>query len=471
MRFIHPRLLRSVAIAVLGACVIVLAVRSAIGRAVRDLAAAGTTYYVAPTGNDADPGTIDRPWRTLAKAATSLAAGDTVLVRGGTYREAVTLRASGTTGAPITLAAYPGEIATLDGTGLVVVADGGVLHIDGASNVTVRGLRVVNSSGAGIYVTNASAVTVDGTVTYNTFSSGIGVWWSRDATITGNDVGLACNGGPQECITVAGTDGFLVATNRVHDGGPSTNGAEGIDAKEGSANGKICRNHVDHTQALGIYVDAWDKYTHDIEVFGNVVHDTLANNGLVLASEAGGLLERIKVYNNVAYNNRYSGIVISRNGLAATHPMRAITIVNNTFVNNGGADWGGGISVDNPTIESVVIRNNICSQNSVFQIEVEPDVPTGGLAIDHNLIDGFRGYQSETYGSASVAGDAQFVDLATADFHLRASSPAIDRGSAAEAPAFDFDGYARPVGAGFDIGAFEYGAAPPRRLRRHLGRP
>jgi hypothetical protein len=40
-------------------------------------------------------------------------------------------------------------------------------------------------------------------------------------------------------------------------------------------------------------------------------------------------------------------------------------------------------------------------------------------------------------------------------------SPAIDGGTNAGCPATDQRGYARPVGTTCDVGATEYGAAPP----------
>ena len=44
-----------------------------------------TTYVVAPTGSDAGSGLADAPWQTLQKAADSVQAGDTVVVRAGNY--------------------------------------------------------------------------------------------------------------------------------------------------------------------------------------------------------------------------------------------------------------------------------------------------------------------------------------------------------------------------------------------------
>ncbi|MBN1607253.1 MAG: hypothetical protein JW940_11515 [Polyangiaceae bacterium] len=51
----------------------------------RHLPALGTDYYVAPTGSDSNPGTLDEPFATLQEGADVAAAGDTVYIRGGTY--------------------------------------------------------------------------------------------------------------------------------------------------------------------------------------------------------------------------------------------------------------------------------------------------------------------------------------------------------------------------------------------------
>ena len=42
-------------------------------------------FYVAPTGNDANSGTITAPFLTVQRAQTAVSAGDTVYIRGGTY--------------------------------------------------------------------------------------------------------------------------------------------------------------------------------------------------------------------------------------------------------------------------------------------------------------------------------------------------------------------------------------------------
>jgi hypothetical protein len=76
----------------------------------------GAEYYVGPDGSDANPGTEQRPFRTIQRGADAMKAGDTCYVREGTYRETVSVRTSGEAGKPIRFAAYPGELVTLSGT-------------------------------------------------------------------------------------------------------------------------------------------------------------------------------------------------------------------------------------------------------------------------------------------------------------------------------------------------------------------
>jgi hypothetical protein len=74
-----------------------------------------TTFYVSPTGSDLSPGTLTQPFATVQHGVNQLLAGDTLLLRAGNYHEDVTVPSSGTSSAPITIAAYPGEIPTLLG--------------------------------------------------------------------------------------------------------------------------------------------------------------------------------------------------------------------------------------------------------------------------------------------------------------------------------------------------------------------
>lgn len=73
----------------------------------------GTVRYVATNGNDTShAGNIRTPYATLAKAYDSSNAHDTILVRGGTYRQGnIIIKPS----KPVRIIAYPGEIPVFNG--------------------------------------------------------------------------------------------------------------------------------------------------------------------------------------------------------------------------------------------------------------------------------------------------------------------------------------------------------------------
>jgi uncharacterized repeat protein (TIGR02543 family) len=90
--------------------------------------AAAATYYVdvdsrGGPSSDTNPGTIDRPFKTIEKARDTIRAlgtdGHTVYIRGGTYRltSALTFdaRDSGSAGAPNVYRSYPGEQPVVSG--------------------------------------------------------------------------------------------------------------------------------------------------------------------------------------------------------------------------------------------------------------------------------------------------------------------------------------------------------------------
>jgi parallel beta-helix repeat protein len=388
-----------------------------------------------------------------------------VLIRAGTYPEQVIAQDSGSAGNYITYAAYPGETVTIDGADLSLPTyETGLFVIEDVSYIVVSGLRIMNAgpneNNAGIYVDNAHHVIIENNSTYNTVSSGIGVWDGSNIVIDGNEVRLACNDGEQEDITVSGTDTFEVKNNHIHEGGPGTNGGEGITIKGGATDGKIYGNHVhDLTrgQRTGIYIDAWgESATSNLEVYQNTIHDCEA--GITLASEDGGEVRDVKIYNNIVYDNHSNGLEIGDWGepLVRTRPIEGIEFINNTVYNNGSEGWGAGFYNENPDVTDIVVRNNIFSQNVVSQIVNES---RASLTVDHNLIDGTQEYAHAISGTDYVAGDPLFENAAGADFRLQMNSPAIDAGSSMNAPVDDFDGNPRPHGEAYDMGAYEYSLA------------
>jgi hypothetical protein len=78
----------------------------------------GITYYVdGSNGNDAHDGrSLANAFKSVGAAVAVVAAGDTVLIRGGLYREPLILYTSGAPGAPITFGSYGDGEVILDGS-------------------------------------------------------------------------------------------------------------------------------------------------------------------------------------------------------------------------------------------------------------------------------------------------------------------------------------------------------------------
>lgn len=79
-------------------------------------AASAREFSVSPTGGASGDGSRDRPWDlATALAAKNVRPGDTVWLRGGTYRGKFTSMLRGTAEAPITVRGVAGGRATIDG--------------------------------------------------------------------------------------------------------------------------------------------------------------------------------------------------------------------------------------------------------------------------------------------------------------------------------------------------------------------
>jgi len=59
-------------------------------------------------------------------------------------------------------------------------------------------------------------------------------------------------------------------------------------------------------------------------------------------------------------------------------------------------------------------------------------------------------------GAHNLSVDPQFVDPSNGDYRLQSGSLVIDQGTSSGAPAEDRDGNIRPIGSGYDMGAFEW---------------
>jgi hypothetical protein len=442
-------------------------------------------FYVAPDGDDGNPGTQARPWLTVNKAAAAARAGDVVLIRGGIYKLEVPVLVlnSGTPQAWITFKSYPGEKAVIDAAaidrgapkiGMRFSHDNGAFQVHAVQYVRVENLHVRNSRGAGISVRDSSYVDIIGNHTENTYSSGISVWdTNHDAkgteyirvlsnTVTrANTFDMLPTGNtrqseaPHEAISIGGAAYFEVAYNHVYDVDK-----EGIDVKEVSRHGKVHHNLVERADRQGLYVDAWFGELEDIEIYENVVRNC-RGAGFAISVEGGEALRNVRFHHNLLYDNLGTGILFARWG--GDGPRGDIRIYNNTLHRNGhgpasstGYFWiTGGIYLYSANLEDVEIRDNILSANRGFQIgysdhwlkydgDGERALQSRRISVHHNLFFGTDrvtfpirvGWPPNDYanvfgfaGEAAVEADPQFVAPAKGDFRLRAGSPAVGAGS------------------------------------------
>lgn len=374
-------------------------------------------FYISPTGDDSNEGSQKFPWKTFAKAARTLSAGETVLVMDGTYTEPeVLFKKSGTETQPITIRAQNRHKAILSST------SGCSPNISiYASYVVIQGIRSGISSSNTPCPSHNSA---DGT--------GVRCWHASASTPANPSTGhkgcivrdVLFDASPARSHAVKSSQDYAIVEQCT-----SYSGFEALNNY-----GNIFRNN------LVIGGDAWGSSllakggARNFEAYNNVVYiKSVWGKGIILGGSTGTQWlydppSGIEAYNSIAYNNV---IINESGGVAESLGMMGAKdsfIFNNVVI--GGfltiAPGYAGIPSVSPTV-----KNNIfmCSGNNIsYQMKY-----TGSLNLDYNNF--FKCTNSPTQAH-SISGDPLFIDIKS-DWHLNAGSPAINSGSPVTATGFN----------------------------------
>jgi hypothetical protein len=163
--------------------------------------------------------------------------------------------------------------------------------------------------------------------------------------------------------------------------------------------------------------------------------------------------------NNLVTNNIVSGVAAV--AIHQWHAATASTIVNNTvFHNAAGILLGQGDSGATSTgSANNYVANNIVYDNTTYGIYEAGKLGSNNRYVNNLVARSKLAWRVKGSVSGTISSDplmANYKVDGTGTARLLSSSPAIDRGTSAKAPAHDHAGVARPRGGAVDIGAFEY---------------
>jgi hypothetical protein len=450
------------------------------------LAQSGSAFYVAKNGSDSNSGSFTAPWLTIQHAANSVTAGATVYVEAGVYNESVNFPASGTASNPITFTNYPGQTATIDGTGRSVNGTQGLINIVNQSYITINGFEIRNyttsSSGltpAGIWVTGSgSGVQLINNIVHNITTKaeragnafGIAVYGTSSTpitqiTISGNQLYNLKTGNSESMNVDGNVTYFTISNNVVHDNdniGIDAIGFEGVgpsgsdQAKYGEISGNTIYNitsygnpaYGNQYSADGIYCDGCAY----VIVERNTVHNCDLN--IEAASEhKGHNASYVTIRNNLFYNANAVGVSIGgyASGVGGSDH---IVVVNNTLYNNNTKNQGAEFQIQYHSSSSTnIFENNIVyagTQNVWIYSYVSGSTATAnfndyyskagysqGTSItwgNNSSYATYAAYQTKTgEDKNSPSANPDFINLTSnpPNLDLQSGSPAINAGSTA----------------------------------------
>ena len=443
-------------------------------------------FYVSPSGNNANSGTLDQPWATPGYGSRQLQPGDTLVILRGRYILSeydadVITPPSGTAGAWITIRGEDGHRPVLAGRNNLLTA----INLSGVQYVRIENLEVTHDDQAtgealyfreGVEILGAPSAHI---ILQNLYIHHIDEYGMNIQDVEGLQIlncrieycGYGALGGPAaehggwRDVTIRGCS--LSWSGHYYQGGDGAN--RPYDRPDGfgiePAQGPIL---IEDTRAEHNYGDGLDSKAANTTIRRCVVANNSCDGVKVWAD--GSRIENTLIYGRGDGNNEpapWAAIVID----GVEQPGARFEIVNVTVDDTVGHNYLMYVQYDNPVPVHVTVRNTILSGRG-------PDCPiyihgNSTLVADHNLFylpqnQIVLTHAETTYTSSNIAslgegnlyGDALFVRPAwgeVGDYHLQDSSPAINAGTSNDAPTVDLENRSRDSQP--DIGAYEFASA------------
>jgi len=231
----------------------------------------------------------------------------------------------------------------------------------------------------------------------------------------------------------------------------------------------VKNNHVHHLATTANCTNGGGSAIGTDHYYGGVNDDVISNVVHHIGSSTCAYIQGIyistsgNVKNNLVYN-------IGAVAIHLWHDATSVNIVNNTATSSGtGIVVGGGdfYNSANRRADDCNVINNIVFDNKYGISEQGATGPNNkylnNLVFQNSIKD--WDLDSGKSHSGSIAQNPQFVSYnrvgTSVDFHLKSTSPALNRGIATLAPPADLGGMPRPQGPGFDIGAYELAQVAP----------